>query len=90
MKNRFNVNIYTPEKTIFLGEAESLVVPGMSGYFEILAEHAPLVSLTSPGKVRLKEVSGKDISIHSSSGGFLEVSKNKAVLLLNSAEYEKS
>ena len=86
MANYFHLNIVTPEKTVFDGQIESLVAPGELGYLGILAHHAPLVTGLVPGNITFRAISGEITSLKSKGRGFLEVSKNNAILVLDSAE----
>jgi F-type H+-transporting ATPase subunit epsilon len=85
MATLFQFQILTPESIVLEREISSAVVPGTEGYLGILAHHAPLISGIVPGKVTVK---GEDAKIEhfSVSGGFVEVSFNKAVLLADSVE----
>lgn len=82
----FHINISTPDKLIFEGDIQSLVAPGETGYLGILANHAPLVTTLVPGKISIRDASGKVRNISSAGNGFLEVFKNNAVLVIDSAE----
>lgn len=64
------LKIVSPEKVEFTGEVESVKVPGTKGNFEILQNHAPIISTLQKGKV---EYDGKSLDIL---GGFVEVQKN--------------
>ena len=63
------LRIVSPEKIIFTGEVDSVLVPGELGEFEILNNHAPIISTLSEGRVVYK--------IGEESGGFVEVQKNE-------------
>ncbi len=68
------LKIISPEKVIFKGEVESVLVPGTIGSFEILNNHAPIVSSLEHGKVVYATKEGKkQLDIN---GGFVEVQKN--------------
>lgn len=68
------LKIISPEKVIFKGEVESVLVPGTIGSFEILNNHAPIVSSLERGKVVYATKEGKkQLDIN---GGFVEVQKN--------------
>ena len=73
------LKIVSPEKVEFDGEVESVLVPGTQGQFEILTDHAPIISTLSKGFVEYGgDKDGKqclDIL-----GGFVEVQKNKVSL----------
>ncbi len=76
-----NLVILTPEKEIFNGEVTSVKVPGMMGQFEILNNHAPIVSSLSEGEIRIKETSGSS-KRYSIEQGFVEVINNEVSLLV--------
>ena len=72
------LKIVSPEKIVFQGEVESVLVPGTLGSFEILNDHAPIISSLEVGKVEYTTQEGKqnmDIK-----GGFVEVKKNEVSL----------
>ncbi len=72
------LKIISPEKVIFSGEVDSLKVPGIQGSFEILANHAPIISSLVKGDVEYKgKGESKKLSIV---GGFVEVKKNEISL----------
>jgi F-type H+-transporting ATPase subunit epsilon len=76
----FNIEIVTPQKLYFSGEVVSVTAPGEEGQFQILKNHAPLLSSLKTGKVKLALADRTEQSF-SISDGFLEVSGNKAILL---------
>lgn len=69
------LKIISPEKRIFDGEVNRVTVPGTLGEFEILVNHAPIISSLEPGKVSYEIATGelKQLEIES---GFVEVQKN--------------
>lgn len=75
-----HLEIITPEKKIFEGEVSLATFPGADGSFQLLNNHAPLVSLLKAGVVeyKTKEASRSQLKI---TGGVVEVLKNKVVLL---------
>jgi F-type H+-transporting ATPase subunit epsilon len=73
--------VLTPEKEIFSGAITSVKVPGTSGQFEILSNHAPIVSSLSNGTVRITDINGKDKSFNIEKG-FIEVLRNEVSLLV--------
>ena len=84
MAKKFKTEIVTPEKIIFSEEIESLVIPAERGYLGVLAGHAPLLCTLQPGAITIRGDKG---DLHfSTSGGFMEVTPGKAVLLTESAE----
>ena len=68
------LKIVSPERVEFNGEAEVVKVPGLMGMFEILSNHAPIISALQQGIVEFETNEGrKELSI---TGGFVEVQKN--------------
>lgn len=69
------LKIVSPERIEFDGEVESVLVPGSLGQFEILVNHAPIISSLDKGKVvyTLPDGEKKPLDI---CGGFVEVQKN--------------
>lgn len=53
-----NISVLTPDRTIFTGTITSVVLPGVEGSFQLLNNHAPLVSALSGGKVTLQTGQG--------------------------------
>jgi len=74
------LKIVSPEKIEFSGEVESVKVPGTQGSFEILSDHAPIISTLQKGVV---EYDGKQLPIL---GGFVEVQKNSVSLCVEIKE----
>lgn len=68
------VTVVSPEKIVFSGEVDSVAVPGAKGRFEILNNHAPIVSALTAGKV---VCSGKKTLELDILGGFVEVARNE-------------
>ncbi len=78
------VEIVTPEKIVFEEEVEFVVVPGEEGYLGILAQHAPMVAALKIGVLKVIQ-NQKEVKM-AISGGFMEVNKNKVVVLADTAE----
>ena len=74
-----NLEIITPDTTIYNGEAELVQLPGIDGSFEILNNHAPLISALKQGKIKIKKA-GKE-EFFDVNGGVIEVLKNKVLIL---------
>lgn len=85
MGKKFKVEIVTPERVFFSGEAESLVVPAQRGYLGILAGRAPLLGMMIPGEISIRRPDGTELHF-ATGGGFLEVTPAKTVLLTDSVE----
>lgn len=88
------LEIVTPEQTLYSGEVESVSVPGISGEFQMLDHHAPIVSLLAEGKVRIFGTVELDKAVKDQftkgsdgttdyhiKGGVVEMKNNKAVVL---------
>lgn len=80
MATPFRLSILTPERSVFEGSVEYLEAPGTEGYFGVLAHHAPLVSGLASGTLKVRHVGGQE-DRWQVSGGFFEVSDNKASVL---------
>ena len=85
MAELFRLRILTLEKSAYDADVKSIVVPGLDGYFGVLAHHAPLIAALQPGMLTVKDAQGVE-SIYAVSGGFLEVSGNVATLLADAIE----
>jgi len=73
------LEIITPEKKIFEGEVAAATFPGSDGSFQVLNDHAPLVSLLQSGEVVYKSKEAtQQVNI---TGGVVEVLKNKVIVL---------
>lgn len=84
MPGDFEFEVVTPERSVIKERAESLVVPGVDGYMGVLVDHAPIVVSLKPGVVKYK--AGTGFSSMAVTGGFLEFSENRAVILADAAE----
>ena len=74
-----HLEILTPEKKIYEGNVTSATFPGSDGSFQVLDNHAPLISLLKEGIVEYKsKEANASLTI---TGGVVEVLKNKVVLL---------
>lgn len=83
MDMSLKLKIVSPERIEFDGEVESVIVPGTMGNFEILTNHAPIISSLQKGTVEYTDSSGKkQIDII---GGFVEVQKNDVSLCVEKA-----
>ncbi|MFN5705381.1 MAG: ATP synthase F1 subunit epsilon [bacterium] len=76
------LEVLTPDKKVFSGEVSSVTVPGAKGSFEVLNNHAPIISTLEKGSVKIKAKEGnQELTI---SGGVIEVLSNKVVVLAES------
>ena len=77
------IEIITPDKKIFEGEIKSVRVPGRKGSFQVLKDHAPIISTLENGSVRMVDLENKEI-VYEISGGVIEVKANKIIVLADS------
>ncbi|MFZ5652526.1 MAG: F0F1 ATP synthase subunit epsilon [Bacillota bacterium] len=82
------LEIVTPEKKVFSGDVNFVVVPGELGELGFLPNHAPLMSGLKIGLVRVQH-EGKTFKV-AVSGGFVEVRGNRVTLLADTAERDES
>ena len=88
------LEIISPEATLFTGEVESLTLPGTNGSFQLLENHAPIVSTLQAGAVKIKgaitlaesvksqfESLSKDETLFPITAGTIEMRDNKIILL---------
>lgn len=73
------LEILTPDKKVFEGTVTAVTVPGTLGSFQILKDHAPIISTLEDGPVIVKGTSGEDI--FTIRGGVVEVLDNKVIVL---------
>ena len=83
------VEIVTPQRVIFSGTAQSVTVPGSKSPFQVLFNHAPIVSSLDCGLTKLTDEAGKTIWFAVSSG-FCEVNNNKVSVLVEQASNSAS
>ncbi|MBD0399852.1 F0F1 ATP synthase subunit epsilon [Flammeovirga sp. EKP202] len=76
------VELITPDKKYFEGEATGVKVPGINGEFEMLDRHANIISSLAKGDVRI--ANGKDLTTFTVDGGTIEMLDNKLVILAES------
>lgn len=81
-----NLEILTPEKKLFSGEVYGVQMPGISGSFEVLDRHAPLISALKAGKLKVLSAANKELASYRVQGGFVEVLNNRVTVLLEGAE----
>lgn len=74
------VEIITPDKTIFSGEAILVQLPGIDGSFEVLKNHAPLITILGKGEVKVQDINN-NIQMFMVNGGVVEVLRNKVLVL---------
>ncbi len=80
MASTFELSVLTPERTVFEGRVEYVQVPGSQGYLGVLAHHAALVTALASGFLTVRHAGGRE-ERWQVSGGFFEVSNNRATVL---------
>ncbi|MDA7794506.1 ATP synthase F1 subunit epsilon [Flavobacteriales bacterium] len=75
-----HLEIITPEKKVFEGEVTSIQLPGVTGKFEILNNHAPIISSLTKGKVRVIDTNNTT-EHYEINGGVIEMQNNKVIVL---------
>ena len=74
------LKIITPDNKVFDGEVKLVQVPGSKGSFQILRNHAPIISTLEKGDIKI--IDGEDkTSFISIGGGVIEVKNNKIIIL---------
>jgi F-type H+-transporting ATPase subunit epsilon len=73
------VDILTPDMTLFSGDAKIVTLPGVNGSFQIMNMHAPMISALSKGKIVVDN--GTEKQSFPVNGGIVEVVDNKIVIL---------
>jgi len=74
------LDILTPEKKLFEGEVKSVKFPGTNGEFEMLNNHAPIISTLTKGEIRVLNINSKK-EIFNINGGVIEIQNNKIIVL---------
>ena len=78
------LEILTPEQKVFSGEVYGVQLPGITGLFEVLDKHAPLVSALKAGKLKILK-DKTQTSAYTIKSGFVEVLNNKTTVLVEGA-----
>jgi F-type H+-transporting ATPase subunit epsilon len=77
------LEIITPDKKVFSGDVKSVTVPGTNGTFQVLNNHAPIISTLKKGIMKYVTATEGETKIPVKSG-VIEVLKNKVIVLLES------
>jgi len=80
---KMKIEIITPDKKVYEGDIKSVRVPGKKGSFQVLKDHAPIVSTLENGPVIIVDNSEKEIRFEID-GGVIEVKLNRIILLAES------
>ena len=93
MAEPFSFELVSPEKLLASGEASEVLIPGTEGYFQVFANHAPVMSTIKPGVVEVKMADGENRK-YVIFGGFADVSPSGLTILaehaVNAAELNKA
>lgn len=81
----FDLEIITPVKKAYQGKVKAVTVPGTLGSFQVLYNHAPLISTLEVGKIKIIDENGNE-SFYATSGGMVEVLNNKVLVLADTLE----
>jgi F-type H+-transporting ATPase subunit epsilon len=79
------IEIITPDRKVYSGDIKSIRVPGKKGSFQILKDHAPIVSTLENGPVIMVDQAGNE-TIYDISGGVIEAKMNTIILLAESVK----
>jgi len=82
--SELNLEIITPEKPVLKDQIESVTLPGTVGSFQILKDHAPLISSFEIGLIKVKKGTSEDY--FATAGGTVEVNHNQVLVLADSIE----
>ena len=85
MADMIKIEIVSPESLVLSEEAQSVSVPGQEGYFTVMGDHAPLMSILKPGFISVSGSNGTQT--YYVQGGFADVSPDGVTIL---AEHAKS
>ncbi|HEU4609576.1 MAG TPA: ATP synthase F1 subunit epsilon [Chitinophagaceae bacterium] len=80
-----NLEILTPERKIFSDEVYGVQLPGISGLFEVLDKHAPLLSALGTGRLKVLKDKSSHLAYFDIQSGFVEVLNNKVIVLVEGA-----
>ena len=83
--NELDLEIISPEKKVYTGKVKSVTIPGTKGNFQVLYNHAPLISTFDIGIIKLV-LSDDSTRIFTTSGGSTEVLDNKVLILSDTVE----
>jgi len=76
------LEVVTPDKKVFEGEASSVIFPGSDGEFQVLDNHAPMISALGKGKMTISASGKQEVVVID--GGVVEVLNNNVVVLAES------
>jgi F-type H+-transporting ATPase subunit epsilon len=77
------LEIITPDQKLYTGEVDLVQVPGSKGSFEILRNHAPIISTLESGQIKIVDQKGS-VTFFDVDGGVIEAKNNKIIVLAES------
>ncbi|MCW2285843.1 F-type H+-transporting ATPase subunit epsilon [Rhodoblastus acidophilus] len=81
----FHFELVSPEKLLYSGEVEAVVVPGIEGLFTVMKDHAPVMTVLKAGVVEIDEAANKKTKLFVR-GGFADVAAGGLTILAESAK----
>jgi F-type H+-transporting ATPase subunit epsilon len=78
------LEIIAPDSELYAGEVDLIQVPGSKGSFQILKNHAPIISTLDKGKIKIVDQGGKT-TYFDVDGGVIEAKNNKVIVLAETA-----
>lgn len=79
------LEIIAPDQLLYTGEVSLVQVPGSLGSFQILKDHAPIISTLDKGMIKIVDTKGES-TIFEVDGGVVEAKNNKIIVLAESAK----
>ena len=85
MANTIHVDVVSAEESIYSGDAEFVVLPGVMGELGVYPKHTPLITQIKPGEVRIKVPGQAEEQIVFVQGGYLEIQPDVVTVLSDTA-----
>ena len=79
------LEIIAPDQELYSGEIDVVTVPGSKGAFQILRNHAPIISTLEQGRIKIVDIKGA-VSFYDVNGGVIEAKNNKIIVLAENAK----
>ena len=87
MPSTIPVEVVTPERLVWSGEAEIIIARGADGELGVLPHHAPLITFLLDGDVRIRRPDAPELVLHAT-GGFLEVKPDRVTVLSDAVDVQ--